>query len=34
MIKREALRYYPDCSVTLCPGRAKWKTLSELNMIT
>jgi hypothetical protein len=23
MIKREALRYYLDCSVTLCPSRAK-----------
>jgi len=23
IIKCEALRYYLDCSVTLCPGRAK-----------
>ena len=34
VIKREALRYYLDCIVTLCPSRAKKWTLSELHNIT
>jgi len=31
IIKREALRYYLDCSVTLCPGGQSEWTLSELH---